>query len=509
VKIPPSVKQIEEDVFVGPYLNIEFSGNLEHIGRGAFENNAWLRALPDHIVYVDKVLYQYKNEFLKDRKIFVPNYCSSNVEIKEGTLSISNSAFESCENLTSIIIPESVLEIGASAFENCENLEDVTMLNKSVKVGDKAFYNTKWLKKPETIGEYYNSQWICSNLPNYRKIENSTLKFDDGLMVVEYDGKFGFINEAEKLVIPCIYDSFDKYKIKFHNGAYCFFEGYASVKLDNKWGFIDNTGERITPFKYDEVAGFRDGRAAVITGDSDNHKLGFIDKTGKEIIPLKYKVATFPPLFSEGLAAVRLNGKCGFIDKNDKEIIPFKYSSVENFRNGLASVYFDDKTGLIDKNDNVIIPIEYDYVIHNDSGFIQVELNDKWGILDMTGKTIVPIKYDTVDDFYDGLARVRLNDKWGFVDLNGNEVILVQYDNTGYFSLNKNGCVDVTIGEKSALIDKTGKQLTDFKYDCIYSFEHGVAKVRLNEKYGFIDHTGKEVFAPIFDDVKNLKPYEK
>ncbi|ECL3693363.1 WG repeat-containing protein, partial [Campylobacter coli] len=44
-----------------------------------------------------------------------------------------------------------------------------------------------------------------------------------------------------------------------------------------------------------------------------NRKWGFIDKSGKFIVKPKFDEAWD---FSEGLAAVGLNGKWGFIDKN-------------------------------------------------------------------------------------------------------------------------------------------------------------------------------------------------
>ncbi|MBK8352585.1 MAG: WG repeat-containing protein [Saprospirales bacterium] len=41
--------------------------------------------------------------------------------------------------------------------------------------------------------------------------------------------------------------------------------------------------------------------------------------------------------FSEGLAAVELNGKWGFIDENGNRVIPsFKFDEVNSFSNGLA-----------------------------------------------------------------------------------------------------------------------------------------------------------------------------
>ena len=43
-----------------------------------------------------------------------------------------------------------------------------------------------------------------------------------------------------------------------------------------------------------------------------NGKYGYVNKIGKLAIPLKYEKVSY---FSEGLAAVKLNGKWGFISR--------------------------------------------------------------------------------------------------------------------------------------------------------------------------------------------------
>ncbi|EIA59603.1 WG repeat-containing protein, partial [Campylobacter coli] len=40
------------------------------------------------------------------------------------------------------------------------------------------------------------------------------------------------------------------------------------------------------------------------------------------------------------------------------------------------------------------------------------------------------------------------------------------------------------------------------KFDSIWSFREGLAKVGLNGKYGLIDKSGKIVIEPKFDDIR-------
>ena len=117
----------------------------------------------------------------------------------------------------------------------------------------------------------------------------------------------------------------------------CLSDGLARVSLNGKWGFIDNTDKVVIPLNYDWVGSFSEGLAAV----RQNGKYGFIDKTGKVVVPLNYDSAE---PFSEGLVAVRQNGKWGFIDNTGKVVIPLKYDWVGSFYNGVAGV-LDRSTG--------------------------------------------------------------------------------------------------------------------------------------------------------------------
>jgi hypothetical protein len=56
--------------------------------------------------------------------------------------------------------------------------------------------------------------------------------FVDGPAVVKLNGKYGFINEKNEVVLPFIYDEY----------SYSFERGKALVKLEGKKGYIDLAG---------------------------------------------------------------------------------------------------------------------------------------------------------------------------------------------------------------------------------------------------------------------------
>ena len=129
----------------------------------------------------------------------------------------------------------------------------------------------------------------------------------------------------------------------------------------------------------------------------ENRKYGFkLKARDYVVVPCKYNHVY---RFSEGLAAVELNGKWGYIDKTGKEVIPCKYDGAYKFSDGLAVVYI----------------------------YIGLYFRGKYGFIDKTGKEVIPLKYDKADSFCDGLAKVNLKDKWSYIDKSGKSQTLRGY----------------------------------------------------------------------------------
>jgi hypothetical protein len=236
----------------------------------------------------------------------------------------------------------------------------------------------------------------------------------------------------------------------------------------------------------------------------------------KEVIPLKYGGAQS---FSDGLAAVMLDGKWGFIDKEGKEVVPPKYNEVKSFSDGLAAVKLEQnsKWGFIDKEGKEVVPPKYIEVEPFFDGLALVRLDGDfmlYGYINKTGKEIIPLKYDEAWSFSEGVALVMSVDKKGkrtssFIDKTGK----VKANVNKYFDGREAGDdarmnpfsdgmmvvyqVTVTPGgtsEKLGVLDKAGAVKVPFgKYDQINDFSDGLAAVvdPKTDLFGYIDKTNK------------------
>ncbi len=351
--------------------------------------------------------------------------------------------------------------------------------------------------------------------PKYEDSES----FFDGLAAVKINGKYGYIDTEDNIAIGCNFDFASNFR-----------EGMAVVGRDMKLGYIDKSGEILIPFEYGKASAFIDGMAAV----SKNGKTGYIDKQNNLLVPYKYDNMSS---LSEGMINVELDGKWGFIDAEGNTLIDFIFDSASPFFEGIAYVGINGGYGYIRySGDFVIEPfLEFtddsyyevgglsssqDYIVSTDmeSGsydqdylsldsqrirdyLILYKKNDKIGFLDVFGKIIIEPEYESATSFINGKALVKKNSNYSFIDIENNTIFsfssafrMEAYNGnvTTYFNSNS---------MKSGFVNDLYTAICDSKYDKIYPFYNGYARVGINERYGLIDSTGKEIIPPIYWNV--------
>ena len=162
VTIPNSVTSIGDYCFqyCSSLTFISIPNSVKSIGTDAFRGTTWYNSLPDGLVYAGLVAYKYKGKMPANTAI----------DIKEGTKSITNGAFQSCIGLTSIMIPNSVTYIGNRSFYNCSELKSITIPNSVMSIEAFSFQGCSGLTSvsiPNSItsianGVFYGCGSLCS-----------------------------------------------------------------------------------------------------------------------------------------------------------------------------------------------------------------------------------------------------------------------------------------------------------------------------------------------------------
>jgi hypothetical protein len=84
---------------------------------------------------------------------------------------------------------------------------------------------------------------------------------------------------------------------------------------------------------------------------------GYVERTSEaERIPQRFEVAE---RFSEGLAAVRIDGLYGFIDRTGRIVIAPRFEAAGPFTGNYAEVRFDGASGAIDRSGRMVVPARF------------------------------------------------------------------------------------------------------------------------------------------------------
>ncbi len=357
----------------------------------------------------------------------------------------------------------------------------------------------------------FDTLFETQNIKDSKEQEHTL--FRQGLLAVEFNEKYGYIDKNGKYVI----------EPQFTRAGNFDNMGLAWVTIGElgkeKYGYIDTNGKwKINP-QYDDASSFeKDGLACV----KYNGLYGYINNQGNWIINPQFEDAyTFS---DNGLACVQLNGKYGFINSKGKYEIYPTFDLAHSFSNGAAAVHYNDKWGYIDTTGNLIIEAKVNYLYalgdFNKNGLAHICNSDgKCGIIDINGDYVIKPIFDAIGDFSEnGLAPILLNDKCGFIDKNGDIVLEVQFDELGGFAKNGLAAVlsynDKTVESnryetgKVGFIDKSGQLIIEQKFDIDYYcgvdptfFDDGYAVVCLGKYFGIIDYKGEYIVNPQFSYV--------
>ncbi len=235
--------------------------------------------------------------------------------------------------------------------------------------------------------------------------------------------KLGYIDSSGKVAIQ-LKEALDSRSLHVIHQELFFADGLVSVEQNNKFGFMDKTGKPVIPARYDDAGPFSEGLAAVKIGG----QYGYIDRSGKMVIPPRFKEAAS---FAEGLAAVTLNGsQGGFIDTSGKLVIKEEeFEGGGGFSEGLAAVKGKNhKYGFIDKTGNFVIQPQFDRAGGFSEGLAAVQqLDEHWpnnlayinpkGEMVIQSRSTFPNRPTRVEfdlhtyRFRGGVARVGLGDE--------------------------------------------------------------------------------------------------
>ena len=315
-------------------------------------------------------------------------------------------------------------------------------------------------------------------------------KGEHGYIYKKYEGnKVGWVNYAGKEVIPCIYDSVNRYvryiSLNDENQYIC-------VCLDNKYGVFTLRGKLILEVEHDRL--FDSDGFWVSTIDN---KQALFAEDGRRITPHKYdKIFTS----KGGIITVVEDGKYGLINKEGNEVVPVMYDYIEISNQGnYAKLSLNGFSGMITSDGKEVCPMKYHSMgrINEEIGLVLVEHNFNYGYIDTKGNEVIPLKYGCSEEFIGEYACVRgfggspFNNHDGLINAKGEEVVPLQYSSIGNFVNKDMSIIEVSDGRNVGLFDLLNKkELIAPKYASVGKYSDGWLAVKSRGKWGFVDLDG-------------------
>jgi hypothetical protein len=249
-------------------------------------------------------------------------------------------------------------------------------------------------------------------------------------------------------------------------------------------------------------------------------KAGYIDRTGRIVIAPRFGApGNSGDEFHDGLLEIGVSdGR--YVDRSGKVVIDKGFYRGWDFSEGLAAAMRKGEKlwGYIDTSGEFAIPPRFewsrdDYVWPFHDGVAKVEVKAKFGYIDRSGNFAIRPRFADASDFHEGMAWVvtdgpcaYISDgpcgeldsvggqantpscRFGLIDKTGRVVSEARFDRVRESS---EGLAPVKVGNTWGFVDKTGATVIPARFEDAAPFSSGLARIREHERYGYVERSGK------------------
>ena len=268
---------------------------------------------------------------------------------------------------------------------------------------------------------------------------------------------------------------------------------------DGRYGTCTPDGDAVIPATLGSLSWFQD--TLLLSGTPISRPL-LLNDFGQEIVGLQYEHAGE---YRGAHCAVQREGFWGFVNERGFETIPCQYDTVGYFNEGLAPVrtaagwQFVDSLGLT----AIELPPDVQYAEPFHNGRARILRDSLHGYIDREGREVIPTVYTLGFHFENGVARVVQDAKTGLLGPDGQWVMApANYEFIRAFDAGGlTAAKEDYVKGQSALLDKSGKQLSPLRYDAVYYGDGRYVRVRTSEGVGYADAAGRELVPPVYTAV--------
>ena len=372
-------------------------------------------------------------------------------------------------------------------------------------------YKTKALNKNnEEIFTQYEQILPIENFD-----ENENLWYEQDVLKVMQNGKYGLINLNGKQILPCEYDNItviqgiensliiekngqkglcndsgsvliEPQYTEIKNLGETYKDGYITVNSEGKYGVISATKQQILENKFDEIKQIYLGsNYLVIEGGKEK----LVNSSGETLIENGFD--DIKSNTTRGVIFV-LNNLYGEMSTSGEILIEAKYQDLKQVKEGIYIAKQNDKYGIIDESIQEKLPFSYTGITYNDKAnlFIAEDENFQTSIIDKDYNVkLIGVLVDITTDY----IRMRINNEYKYFNLNCEEIPSTEALKDNTLFLKKEN-------DKYGYVDKNGNVIVDYIYDdATEQNEYGFVAVKQNGLWGSLNKDGQTIIEPKYN----------
>lgn len=354
------------------------------------------------------------------------------------------------------------------------------------------------------------------------KDASNILWYEQDVLRVKKENKYGLINMEGKVILPVEYDM-----IEALQGV----ENSLIIKKEQQVGLCNNKGNVIINPEYKEIKSIdNDYKNGYIVIDNNN-KYGVIDFTKTVIFEPKYE--EIKPVTSNNIYIVKENSKLKVVNKEGEVLLEDKFTDAKQINAENIVFIKNKKYGIINTNGDIKINAEYDDLQYAFSEYYIAKKSGKYGIINLSNEIKLPFDYTNIsyqkeagfikaetenseltqifNDKFEkklegiisqvntekGYLRVRVADEYKYYNFKLEEKTAQEILSNTLFLSKKDG--------KYGYTNKNGEVVVDYIYeDATEQNSYGYAAVKKDGKWGSIDKDGKLVAENIYNLDNNI-----
>lgn len=359
------------------------------------------------------------------------------------------------------------------------NKQDIFICTYDVDY-ETGIYKTKVLDKSgkELYKEYNN----ILPLENYD--ENNNMWYEDNVLLVEKNQKYGLINFKGNEILDTEYSKI--YTLKGVENA------IITIK-DEKLGLVNNSGQEIIPNKYEEIKSLgKDTKKYIV---KENNKYGIYD-----VIDCKYQ--DIKSLNNNSVFCVKQDNNYKVINEKEETIFTEKFEDIKTIKDNI--IVYKNSKGYTAYNIETKSKLNKTYteLTYTTNNMFIAKVKSSYGIINIENETKIKTNYTNIN-YYEDVKIYELEEKNKeentILDSNLSEIAKGIINDTN----SKKSYIKLWTENCYKYCDTTGKEKTSQEI----LTQNNLFLNKQNNKYGFVDKDGNVVVDYIYDDAKEQNEY--